>query len=727
MNADIIAGEPLENLILDLASGDKERREKAGVGLFLFIHGLSDLAEYKRLEKSEDTHLLPRFKPENQNALRLAVATVFSKEGFLVVETVKALANDTLELDRFRYEALRAENQEKYKEYFQDNRRIYLDFAINCVLTALGPGAKDALPFLIELLDRDIETSWTPLCLAASATASMGAHAAPAFDALFSRFCKVNQDTLLEALVRIASESPEALAKTIALTKAENAEHPRNAFIILDKLGPQVPDLCGIAIRGLADGDESVQREAAILLRRHFPNDMDALAALEQAQRQQSQKPAQNRIKPDSPWMREDKSIFEWILILANADEAGKEKAHSCLRSMHFEFNDVRVSLEEFGNAVMRAFALPGFPATKVLKKLIYDLREMVECNRGVTGKQLSDTHVRSQFAIRSGRQLVLTLIIENAGPAGAGALDDLVALLNTSKDNERHTYILGKTGGNALCKLGAAALPAFWALLNNAAVVDGRRWPNPSENALVKLTDYDPGLIAQLAELLEHGEPQQRRVAARVLSRIGARALPALNAAIRFADAGGADAEKVVVRVFAAISGVSDTARARLIRLAEHSDVDTRACALAGTRDFPETTEAVRLLERGLKDAEVYVRWKALCTLCDLPIPEPAKIGYCLKMLGDKDGCDNWIPSEEAVRRLKDLGAAAAPAVPALLEQSDADIPLRIAILENVAPAAAKPALPWLKEHLTELLLSDPLLSFEGTRRVQTLIERLE
>jgi HEAT repeat protein len=159
------------------------------------------------------------------------------------------------------------------------------------------------------------------------------------------------------------------------------------------------------------------------------------------------------------------------------------------------------------------------------------------------------------------------------------------------------------------------------------------------------------------------------------------------------------------------------------------HPEAGVRGTVASALEHFPDANEAAAHLASMAEDEDPYVRNSVLRAQCTLDIPDEVKVAQCLKRIDDWGGYDDWVPADNALWYLSNVGAAAAPALSALIaavQQQQRCVDDILEVLHNVGPAA-RLALPLLRARLNEQLEWDPLMEDEDTVRLDMLIKELE
>jgi hypothetical protein len=732
----IINERPLSQWIIDLASGDSALRRAAGLALYCFHYDIDDPDEMSRNDDLQRLASAP-----NDNLLTAAVSEAFAQDDFPVGAVVAGLADYLIGANQAGLDALCGDGDDTVIDDMLTRSKVFGIAAM--ILLHAGPAAAAGIPSLIRMLTAQAEcgivSSNVPALTAANALHNMGAAAAPAFDALFDVFAEDGDDPMVQALATIAGAVPELQSRLLGLAQDSDEDRRWAALEILYAQGDASDATKAAAIAAVSSRDDDIRHSAACILRRHFLDDPDAAAAMKQARDIEWEEPGDDDddlLVAESPFERKGQPLAHWIKQLAFGNKAEQQEAHDCISAMEQGLVDVHMDIEiqvwedvdsdEFHAAIRDAMSSSGFPTEDVLRVLISRLTEV----RARVNKRSEDLFKASEdelaeWTTLSFAQISLEAVIENCGAAGAPALDAIEALFSRGEDSRS----LSGTAATALGSMGAAALPAFDPLLRSAGEWYGMQCPCPWRLALANIARNSDDAVDRLVHNLSASEQGVRKAAALAL----ADAVPAHPAALAAAAdrlaAAPECAPEELVRFVAVSCGESAIARDWIVDWIWHPDAGVRGTVASALEHFPDTGNAAAHLSSMAEDDNPFVRSCVLRAQCTLEISDDEKVGCCMKRIDDWAGHDDWVPAENALCFLTNVGSAAAPAVPALIaavQRQERCIDDIMEVLHNVGPEAG-PAVPLLKTRLEQQLEWDPLMENDETVRLDTLIKALQ
>jgi HEAT repeat protein len=206
------------------------------------------------------------------------------------------------------------------------------------------------------------------------------------------------------------------------------------------------------------------------------------------------------------------------------------------------------------------------------------------------------------------------------------------------------------------------------------------------------------PATVPALIQVLQDPEKEVRQAAISALGGVGAEAAAAVPDLVALLPQDGPRGLHVV-RPLGAIGPAAVPALIQALR-GRDADVRSRAAQVLGLIG-PEAQAAAPTLVEVLRDPEARVRVRAAEALWQIA-QDPAGVALLPAVLGGEDG----VLRRDAARCLGQMGPAARPAVPALVEAlRDADDVTRVLVAEvlgRIGPGAAA-AVPALAEALRE------------------------
>ena len=245
---------------------------------------------------------------------------------------------------------------------------------------------------------------------------------------------------------------------------------------------------------------------------------------------------------------------------------------------------------------------------------------------------------------------------------------------------------VLGRIGPGA-----GTAAPALRAMLGDEQAVIRAA-------AAEALGGISPAAVPALIQALQDPEKEVRQAAVSALGEVGAEAAAAVPDLVALLPQDGPRGLHVVFP----LSRIGPAAVPALIQALRGRDTDvrSRAAQVLGLIG-PEAQAAAPTLVEVLRDPEARVRVRAAEALWQVA-QDPTGVALLAAVLGDEDG----VLRRDAARFLGQMGPAARPAVPALVEAlRDADDATRVPVAEvlgRIGPGAAA-AVPALAEALRE------------------------
>ena len=318
--------------------------------------------------------------------------------------------------------------------------------------------------------------------------------------------------------------------------------------------------------------------------------------------------------------------------------------------------------------------------------------------------EQVRHAAINALVPMRSGRDLSLaaltTLLKENdaamrqraaralgrMGPAATPAVSALIEAARTSPADS--------TLANALAEIGPEALPAVLAALKDAPAAD-------AERLLGLLRGFGKPALAVLLEAFKNPSPQVRAAAARAVGAMGREAKTAVDPLFTLATDPEALPRAAALRALVALEAAAEKLKPLLEAALRDAAPEVRRAGAAGVAGYGggNAIGAAGLVDL-IDDENPASRRSAIEGLGNMGAAAASALPALMERLTD---AELQIPAITAIGK---IGPAAAPAVPRLIElQKGGAVPVRVAALGALAGLAkeASAALPAVHESLKD------------------------